>query len=338
MAGLAVCRPCSLLPTVLSFKTDCVNSVFAANALGKSSCFEALSFAVKGIVPKLERLPASENAGNYYANRFHGTGVSTVGLLLEADDGTGDVEIKVTRDSSGKRKVVSPSGFPNPEALLRVLDAELALLDHDQFMDFVNDTPLKRGRTFSGLLGLAPLSEFRQALEILSNRRNINNDFDLDALRRLKAREEQDATETETKLRTAFRAFFSKEPDPILDLGALGDSVLSALKEIPVIAPAIKSSLFSDLDFEVIRGAIRKAEASDKRERLAKTLRNITVLEGLGPASSEAGERTELRDALDTRAAALSATRGSLFRESLLDCAKAVRTESLDQPSSMPCV
>jgi hypothetical protein len=128
-------------PLDLAFDTESVNSVFAVNAHGKSSSYEALAYAIKGIVPKLERLPASEDAGSYYVNRFHSGGKSTVSLCLKPDDGSADILLTVTRDNaSTQRLVTSPSGFPDPEGLLRSLDSDLALLDHDRFLDFVNDT------------------------------------------------------------------------------------------------------------------------------------------------------------------------------------------------------
>lgn len=302
-------------PLDLSFKTDCVNSVFAVNALGKSSTFEALAYAVKGIVPKLEKLPASENPADYYANRFHGTGISTVTIILAPDDGSADVTITVSRDSNGKRSVVSPSGFPKPEELLHSLDTELALLDHERFLQFVNDTPLERGRTFSGLLGLSPLSEFRQVLEVLSNRRNLNTDLELETLARLKSREEEDAKDIENNLRAAFRGFFSKEPDPTLDLDAIGAAVVVALNAVPVVAAAISVTSFVDVNFETIRAAVKKAEASDKRDRLALVLRHITSLENLCAVSTEDAEKKKLRAALEARLAALAKTRGALFHE-----------------------
>src|ERR1700723_3728442 len=100
-------------PLDLSFRTNCVNSVFAANALGKSSIFDALAYAIKGHVRKLDILPASDNPSDYYVNRFHGTGTATILLHLEPDDGSKEVEIAVTRDSDGNRSVISPSGAPN---------------------------------------------------------------------------------------------------------------------------------------------------------------------------------------------------------------------------------
>lgn len=303
-------------PLELSFKTECVNSVFAANALGKSSTFEALSYAIQGIVPKLEKLPASDSPRDYYANRFHGTGVSTVSIVCEPDDASGDiVEITVTRDAAGNRTVVSPSGFSDPGAFLRDLDTELTLLDHDLFLEFVNDTPLRRGRTFSGLLGLSPLSEFRQVLEILSNRRNLNTDFELETLDRLIAREEQDALGTERNLKAAFRGFISKEPDPALDFEDIGGAALAALKSVPLIAGAITGTSFFDVDFETLRTTIKIAEASDKRERLAQILRYTGVLNGLAPEGTEEDEKKKLRVSLEKHSAALAGTRGALFHE-----------------------
>jgi putative transposase len=40
-----------------------------------------------------------------------------------------------------------------------LLDHPFLLLDHHRFLSFIQDTPLLRGRVFSSLLGLRPLSE-----------------------------------------------------------------------------------------------------------------------------------------------------------------------------------
>ena len=52
-------------PLELKFKPEAVNSVFAVNATGKSSIFEALCYAIRGDVPKLRNLQAIERPGNY---------------------------------------------------------------------------------------------------------------------------------------------------------------------------------------------------------------------------------------------------------------------------------
>ena len=57
-------------PLELRFKNDAVNSIFAANSLGKSSVFEALCYAIQGSIPKLEGLHATERPQDYYCNLF----------------------------------------------------------------------------------------------------------------------------------------------------------------------------------------------------------------------------------------------------------------------------
>jgi DNA repair exonuclease SbcCD ATPase subunit len=49
-------------PLVLKFKTDKINSISAPNGVGKSSIFDALTYALTGRVPKLEDLPAPKLA------------------------------------------------------------------------------------------------------------------------------------------------------------------------------------------------------------------------------------------------------------------------------------
>jgi predicted secreted protein len=324
-------------PLNFTFRSDCVNSVFAANGLGKSSAFEALAFAVKGVVPKLKRLPASEHPDDYYANQFHGTGVSTVSLALKPDDGSPEVTVTVTRNNAtGKRSVTSPTGFTDPEGLLRSLDSDLAFLDHDLFMEFVSDAPLKRGRTFSGLLGLSQLSEFRQALEVLSNNRNLNTDLELDTLASQKSREQRDVGDAEASLRTAFRGFFSKEPNATLGPDLIAADAFTALKALPVVSAAIACTSFADVDFEVIRESIKKAEGSDKRDRLAVVLRSQSALQGLSPSSGEQEERENLRGTLQKHVAALEETRGAHFRELYRTVEKLYETKVWTDPQECP--
>ena len=52
-------------PLILRFKDDCVSSISAPNGVGKSSIFDAISFALRGGIPKLDGLPASESGENY---------------------------------------------------------------------------------------------------------------------------------------------------------------------------------------------------------------------------------------------------------------------------------
>jgi DNA repair exonuclease SbcCD ATPase subunit len=58
-------------PLVLNFVRDAVNSVSAPNGVGKSSIFDALTFALRKKISKLDGLPAAEGGDSYYLNRFH---------------------------------------------------------------------------------------------------------------------------------------------------------------------------------------------------------------------------------------------------------------------------
>ena len=58
-------------PLVIKFKDSCITSISAPNGVGKSSIFDALSFAIRGTIPKLDDLPTSERGKDYYVNRFH---------------------------------------------------------------------------------------------------------------------------------------------------------------------------------------------------------------------------------------------------------------------------
>lgn len=168
-------------PLVLTFHPEKINSVSAVNGVGKSSIYDALRFAISGRLAWLDGLPAAEHGADYYLNRFNKSGLGTVKLKLQPDGGGQSVEITVTRDASGKRTVTTTSAW-NPDAILADLDREFVFLDGPTFQEFIDETPLNRGRTFAGLLGLAEYSKLRQALATLANTRAFNNHFGTGAL------------------------------------------------------------------------------------------------------------------------------------------------------------
>src|SRR3954449_5472054 len=77
-------------PLVLTFKPDCVNSIHAQNAVGKTSIFEALQFAIKGEIPRLTKLQEGEQGDRYVVNRFHPGHQATIELIFAPDDGGAD--------------------------------------------------------------------------------------------------------------------------------------------------------------------------------------------------------------------------------------------------------
>jgi DNA repair exonuclease SbcCD ATPase subunit len=160
-------------PLVLKFKPDRINSVFAQNGVGKSSIFDALTYALTGRIARLTELPAAEAGESYYQNRFHPTGVGTIGITITPEAGGADVTITVVRQSNGNRTTVCSDGRDS-DALLSELNREFVLLDARTFQRFIDNKPLDRGRSFAGLLGLGSFSTLRQSLKSIANTRAFN--------------------------------------------------------------------------------------------------------------------------------------------------------------------
>jgi hypothetical protein len=145
-----------------------VSSISAPNGVGKSSIYDALNFALRGKIDKLDRLLQAERAQDYYLNRFHPAGVGTVKLNLRPDNGGAAVTLIVTRNAAGQRTL---TGHNDAETLLAELNREFVLLDGQTFQSFMYETALNRGHSFSGLLGLHRYSTLRQQLQQLSQTR-----------------------------------------------------------------------------------------------------------------------------------------------------------------------
>jgi hypothetical protein len=104
-------------PLALKFKPECVSSISAPNGVGKSSIYDALSFALRGKIDKLDRLLQAERGQDYYLNRFHPAGVGTVKLVLRPDNGGPAATLTITRNMAGQRSVtghVSPARRTEP--------------------------------------------------------------------------------------------------------------------------------------------------------------------------------------------------------------------------------
>lgn len=302
-------------PLVLAFRRDAVNSVFASNGLGKSSIFEALSFAIRGSIPKLDALPAADAPESYYINRFHSGKRATIGLTFESDDGSPVVDIVVERSAAGARKVSSPSSYPDPEKLLRSFDNAAALLDHQTFDGFVEDTPLKRGRAFSVLLGLGRLSEYRQVLELLSNAKTLKSDFHLDILDAQHTSESQQVDAAFERIRKAYDGFIGQPLPTPFEPQSVAITAHAALAAIPLATPFVFEKTFATVNFIEIQAAVKEAEGSDKRRRLAHVLRDIDELGKLVPAPTEHAEQDGLRETMRARDAAIAGTRGAPFQK-----------------------
>ena len=313
-------------PLDVKLNPNAVNSVFAANGLGKSSLFEALSYAITGSVPKLEHIPAAESPREYYCNRFHSKQAARVILTILPDDGGKEIVIEVQRAFDGRRKVSSPTGQSDPEGLLRALDQETILLDNYTFGTFLDDSPLERGRSFSSLLGLSQLSQVRQALEMVAETRAYQADFDVRVLENAIITVRDQLTTSMRSLRQDYLKLVGQQlPEP-LDPKKTSISVSQALAGVPLLKDAFSTADLHEVDFEKVSVLIKDAERGEDQERLRKVLQEITTLEALASTANEAAEQTTLDEACTRKEMAFRETRGGSFKD-LYEAVKKVLDE-----------
>lgn len=220
-------------PLELKLHPDKVNSVFAPNGVGKSSIFEAVTYALTGSIPKLDALPTAERSSSYYLNRFHPANLGTISLTLKPSTGGASLTVTVTRDHSGARSVATSDGCDG-NALLAELNREFVLLDAKTFQNFIDETPLKRGRSFSGLLGLGNYSTLRQALQALSNTKAFNSHFDINAKNGKKKLIEGQIAQARNNIRNSYLALVGEECGTMTNdaLKTRGHSILSNIQII----------------------------------------------------------------------------------------------------------
>jgi len=303
-------------PLELKFRPDTVNSIFAVNGIGKSSLFEALSFAIRGKIPKLEVLQAQERAADYYCNRFHSRGHAVIDLEFLPDDGAAAVSIRVERSRTGIRTVSSPSGYSDPNAFLADLDADFTLLDYKTFSRFIDDSPLERGRSFSALLGLSAYSDMRQSLEAALDTRSLNSDFEINVLNTSIAAAQQAAQQALVSIRTNYERVTGNALADVDKLDEYLQNVASALGSVPLLASHFKGKALADIDFEAVKKAIREAEGGEKRKELERVIESIGKLEAVGTVDGAAmqNEQIALSTLIDARDELLASTRGDLFQ------------------------
>ena len=323
-------------PLELKFKTDAVNSVFAANALGKSSVFEALTYAIKGCIPKLDELPKADRSADYYCNLFHCDRKSYIELIFRPDDSSPDVVISVERKADGTRSVNSPSGHTDPSGFLEKLGSELSFLDHKTFQKFIEDTPLKRGRSFSTLLGSSQLSKYRQILSSLSNAGNINTDFKLNILETKYDSLASQEQAIRGRINQNYKKITGNQPKDESDHKTIIQDTTSTLNSEKLLKPFLKDKDITSADYTQIRAAIKKAEGSDKRQELSNIIRSISELDKLGSTANEVQQQFQLKTKLNDRADALKKTRGALFKRLYQVIQEVLETGEWEDPCICP--
>lgn len=322
-------------PFSIGFKPNSVNSVYADNAHGKSSIYDALSFCLLGNVPRFADLNRSEEAESYYTNVFHSSGRASIRMTLSSDDGSADVHVLVERTRQGERLVSSPSGHPNPERLLSGLWSPFTLLDNHTFEKFVDDTPIKRGRSFAALLGLQKLSRTRQALEVLAHRGNLNTDFGLPSE---VAKLTQLRSEADRQLRQIDSFYERVTGEPVarpIDVAVLAKSATQAMAAKP-IADLLQDATITSVDWSQVRKRIKETEKSELRVELHDLQRRVARLKGAIPSREKAFVLGELRKAIQARQTALAQTEGQQFRNLIVAASEFVRSEDWPQKDVCP--
>lgn len=292
------------LPLELMFKSDSVNSIFAVNGSGKSSIFEALTYAIRGSVPKLDALQAQDKAHTYINNKFHSKQTATINLSFQEDvPGSTEVQVTVIRDENGLRKVTGSSGLTDPEKFLRSFDRDFALVDYQTFARFMDDSPLNRGRSFSSLVGLAKYSNLRQMLQALSDTRAFNTEF---GMRELSAELETTKKSVDQELKALsvpFAALVGNESLTNLELPEIAERVVVSLAQVELLRPHVESKNLIDIAFDPLKDVLVAAEGGQLRTELSELNRWISAVDEMdSPQPDEvADELKRLQELVDER-------------------------------------
>jgi energy-coupling factor transporter ATP-binding protein EcfA2 len=298
-------------PLVLKFDPKSVNSVFAQNGTGKSSLYEALQYAIQGIVPRLANMQASENSDSYLANLFHSRGEATIKLTLSPDDGTPNVEVEVKRSASGQRTVTSSTNHPDPAGLLRSLNQDFTLLDYSTFTRFIEDTALNRGRSFSSLLGLSDYANFRRMLKTVENTQTFRSDFAVAELEASKRQYQQGVQSSFDRFSRYYTEVTGLEITDVSKSQQWSEDLVNSLRRVPLLHKALEDRTLAEVDFTRLREEVLKAEGGADRKQLETLLDHRALLADVEPQDSMAEQDSQaIFSALVEHEALISTTQG----------------------------
>ena len=316
-------------PLDIKFKPNSVNSVFADNGIGKSSIFEALYYAIHGVIPKLQSLQKQERPQDYYCNRFHSKNAASILVEFQPDDGTAPVTIHIEREADGNRTVSSPNRHFDPEGFLATFKEAFALLDYRTFARFIEESPLERGRTFSALLGLAEYSDCRQALQAASDSRALNTDLEIKVLSMKVNTSQRGAQDALVTLRSSYENVTGKPLEDIDKLDEWAGEVTAGLGNVELLKPLFAGKTLDDIDFDEIKTVIKTTEGGEKRRDLENAIESIATLETLAvhDLTAIATEQQKIDALIDEREKLIASTRGDLFKR-LYDSAAEVISNS----------
>ncbi len=322
-------------PLILAFKPDAVSSISAPNGVGKSSIYDALSYALTSKISKLERLAAAEKGGDYYNNRFHSAGVGSIKLTLKPTDGKPSVTLTVTCDTAGTRAVTAPAGVDG-SALLAALNREFVLLDGQTFKGFIDDKPLDRGRAFAGLLGLGRYSALRQELQGLGQTKSFNNHFERAAVVARKEAAKRELTGLRQKVASDYENLIKKPLAPGLAKSDAQAHCHEALSGIAVLSQHCDGKQFAEIDIDACIATIKAEEVGERKESYATALRKINEVDGAngkGPSEADCAALIELAAVRDN---ALSHTAGDLLKDLYQVSEQVLLSDAWPSPTKCP--
>ncbi|MFZ5743552.1 MAG: AAA family ATPase [Pseudomonadota bacterium] len=293
-------------PLTLSFKPECVNSIYANNGVGKTSIFEALQFAIHGEIPRLAALQGAEQGDSYIINHFHPAKTATIDLKLSPDDGSADVTIRIVRDANGNRIVTSPSGHATPEDVLNALREDFVLVDYKTFAGFIDNTALLRGRSFSALIGLSQYSNLRQAIEGANNTATLRNDLGIKVLSANIAAHKASVAETKRKIIEAYTDLTGQTLDQIDDRPMLESTVTKVLTDIGALGAVMAGKTVKDFDHKAAVAALEEGSDSANRLKLQKLQQDREIVRALTFSEEHVGQLDALEAIAKERDEALT--------------------------------
>ncbi len=329
-------------PLALSFDCSKVNSIFAPNGFGKSSIYEALSYAIRGSVQKLDELQAAERPNDYYANKFHGTGKATIDLEFESDDPVPEVvRIIVERSRAGRRVVTSPTSHPDPNGFLKSLDQPFTLLDYRSFLQFIGDSPLNRGRSFAALLGMNEYALLVQSLHYVANPKVVNTDLDISSMESKIAGLERGVQSAIARVASSYETLTGARFEDSSELAAKAEEVTEVLRAVPILQSHFEHADLSRVDLDSVIESLRAAEQSDDRLQLSREIQSIDALELIGDPDESLAEIVET-ELLDFNALVLEigelflTTRGSECRHFYVEASELLESGSWTEEYRCP--
>lgn len=323
-------------PLTLKFRPDCMNSVYANNGVGKTSLFEALQFAIYGEIPRLTALQGAEQGDSYVINRFHPGKKATIELKLRPDDGSDDVTVLVTRDTSGSRTVTSPSGYTKPERLLQSLQEDFVLVDYKTFAGFIDNTALLRGRSFSALIGLSQYSNLRQAIEGANNTATLRNDLGIKVLNVNIETYKAGVAQAERKIIEAYEALTGHTIDKLDDRATLEATVTKVLTDIGSLKEVMTGKTVADFDYKAAFIALEDSSDSANRLKLQKMQEDRTAVQELSFSEEHAIQLTALDAAAKERDEALAKVGHADLLSLLKGASKALGTPAWPHDDTCP--